>query len=280
MRTNLLYATESKLNQLLENVGDMSLKRRAFKQVIDLNLQEGDCVADLGCGDGFYLYLLNNLPTRLKLVGFDYDKVVLANAKKNLSSRSIHLIEGNLTKIPFRTKSFDKAIITEVLEHVRDDQKTLAEVYRILKPNGVLVLTVPNYHFPFLWDPVNWILQNLFNTHISGTGFFAGIWARHERLYKEKQLRAFIENAGFTIEQVEQLTTRCLPFNHYLVNIVARLLYDFQLPISIKDPLSKFKQAKKPLLIRIAFYLVNLYDKLNDVIPGKNGLNIYIRAVK
>lgn len=271
---------EIKLDELLKNVGDMALKRRTRRIILDLEPKNGEKIVDLGCGDGFYLYLLSRLPVKLKLTGFDHDQVVLENARKNLFPKNIKLIKGDLMQIPIRKNTFIKAIMTEVLEHVEDDKKTLAEVYRILKPNGILVLTVPNYYFPFLWDPINWILQNLFGTHIGGIGFFAGIWARHKRLYKKENLQKLIKNTGFKIEKIEELTTCCLPFNHYLVNIVARLLCDPKLPSNIKNPLNKFKNTKKPLGVRVVFYLVNLFDKLNNIIPGKNGLNIYIKAVK
>lgn len=268
------------LNKLLESVGDMSLKRRAHKLIVDLDLKDGDNVVDLGCGDGFYLYLLSRLPVKLELTGFDRDQVVLENAKKNLSSKKIRLMEGDLRSIPFEKNTFVKAIMTEVLEHVDNDKKALSEVYRILKPNGILVLTVPSLYFPFFWDPINWILQNIFNTHISGTGFFAGIWARHLRLYKRKNLEKLVRQAGFKIEDIDELMTRALPFNHYLVNLVARFLYDIKPSSKITDSISKFKDVDKPLLIKLAFYLVNAFDKLNDRFPGEHGLNIYIKARK
>ncbi len=271
---------KSKADEILSNVGDMALKRRAEKILEGLDLNNGGNIIDVGCGDGFFLYLLSNLSVKVTLTGFDDDKIVLSNARKNLGSEKIKLLDGTAVDMPFSNNVFDKAIMTEVLEHIDDDKKALSEVYRILKPNGVLVLTVPNYNFPFLWDPINWILQSLFGTHIGGIGFFAGIWARHKRLYKKTELEILIESVGFRIEKGEQLTTRCLPFNHYLVNIVARILCNDKLPARIKNPLNKFKTVKKPLGVRIAFYLVNLYDKLNNIIPGKNGLNIYIKAVK
>lgn len=279
-KTNFSSEVRIKLDKLLDNVGDMSLKRRARKLILDLDPQKGDQIIDLGCGDGYYLYLLNNLPGRPKLIGFDNDKVVLRNARKNLISKDIKLIEGNLIKMPFRDNAFIKAIMTEVLEHIEDDDKALTETYRILKPNGVLVLTVPSYNFPFLWDPINWVLQNIFGTHIGGTGFFAGIWARHIRLYKKNELLKAIQKVGFKVETVQELTTRCLPFNHHLVNLVARLLYDSKLPSKLTDPLSKFKNTKKPYLIKISFFLINLFDKLNGIFPGQHGLNIYIKARK
>lgn len=276
----ILQPSRDLLNRLLGNVGDMSLKRRASKILEGLDLKAGDKVLDVGCGDGFFLYLISALPIKLTLVGFDNDKRILTIARKNLANRRFRLIYGDAAAMPFAENSFNHAIMTEVLEHVKNEKKALSEVYRILKPNGKLVLTVPSYNFPFLWDPLNWILQNIFGIHISGTNIFAGIWARHLRLYNRENLQELINNAGFKIEEVEELTTRCLPFNHYLVNVVARLLYDVKSNSNTLNSLSKFKNVKKPLLIRLAFFLVNTFDKLNDIFPGKKGLNIYVKARK
>lgn len=280
MKVDISQSIEIRLNNLLENVGDVSLKRRARKLILGLNLNDGDKILDLGCGDGFYLYLLSNLSIRLKLTGLDYDEMVLRNAKKNLGTKKVKLVLRSATKTLFKDDLFDKAIMTEVLEHIEEDKEALREVYRIIRPGGLLVLTVPSYNFPFLWDPINWILQNLFGTHISGTGFFAGIWARHLRLYKRDDLEKIVKRIGFKIEEIDELTSRAIPFNHYLVNLVARFLYDFKTSSRVADSLSKFKNVDKPLLIKLAFHLVNSFDKLNDIFPGRNGLNIYIKARK
>ena len=50
----------SLLNKLLSNVGDMSLKRRANKIIDGLDLKPEDKIVDVGCGDGFFLYLLSH----------------------------------------------------------------------------------------------------------------------------------------------------------------------------------------------------------------------------
>lgn len=271
---------DKKIEVLFSSVGDMSLKRRAAKILSGLDLMSGGKIIDIGCGDGYYLHLLSSLPINNYLLGFDYDKIVLDNARKNLGNKKIKLVNGSATNMQFNDNSFDNAIMTEVLEHIEDDKKALSEVYRIIKPKGVLLLTVPNFNFPFLWDPINWLLQRIFGIHISGTGFFAGIWARHIRLYKKGELITLVQKAGFKVEETEDLTTRCLPFNHYLVNLVARFLYDVKPSQKLTDPISKFKNVKKPLMIQLAFFLVNSYDKINNIFPGKHGLNIYIKAVK
>lgn len=270
---------QDKLEKLLSNVGDMSLKRRARRIIEELNPQEGEKVVDLGCGTGYYLYLLNNLPVSLKLTGFDYDKKALDEAEVILSDRKIDFLSGDMHKMPFKDNSFDKAISSEVLEHLREDTQALREVFRILKSGGIFIVSVPSINYPLFWDPINWILQHMFDTHIK-TGFFSGLWSGHIRLYALEDLIRKFEKAGFKIECAEELTYWCLPFNHYLVNIVARLLYDVKISPKIADKLSKFKESKKPFIIDLAFKIVNSLDYFNELFPQKHGVNIFIKARK
>lgn len=279
MLKRLSKPTKNRLEKLLLSVGDMSLKRRARRIIEETNPQTGDEIIDLGCGTGYYLYLLSSLPIKLKLTGFDYAKKALEEAKLLLSDKKINFVVGDMHKMPFKDNCFDKAISSEVLEHLKDDNLALLETYKVLKPGGILVISVPSINYPFLWDPLNWLLQHLFYTHIK-SGFFSGIWNGHVRLYDLKELKKKIEKAGFKVEIAEELTYWCLPFNHYLVNIVARLLYDVKISSKIADKLSKFKENRKPFMIDLAFKIVNGVDKLNEIIRIKSGVNIFIKARK
>lgn len=279
MLQQLSKHTQDRVEKLLSSVGDMALKRRAKIIIEEINPQSGERIIDLGCGTGYYLYLLNNLAISLKLTGFDNDKRALDEAKNTLNNKKIDFIAGDMHKMPFKNNTFDKAISSEVLEHLRNDDVALKEIFRILKPGGILVLSVPSINYPFLWDPVNWVLQHFFNSHIK-TGFFSGIWFGHIRLYSFNELKNKIERAGFKIEKAEELTYWCLPFNHYLVNIVARLLYDVKISPKIADNLSKFKESKKPLIIDLMFRFVNKLDNLNEIIPLSNGVNVFVKAKK
>lgn len=279
MSRQLSKPIESKLKRLLANVGDMSLKRRAKRIVEELNPSSGEQIVDLGCGTGYYLFLLSSLSLKLHLTGFDNDIKAIGEAKTLLKSRNIKFIVGNLHKMPFKDASFDKAVASEVLEHVRSDALALKEIFRVLKPGGVLVISAPSINYPFLWDPINWFLQHLFNTHIK-TGFFSGFWSGHLRLYNLNQLKRKFEKVGFIVEEAEELTFWCLPFNHYLVNLVARLLYDVKISPQIANNLSKFKNVKKPLIFDLAFRLVNWIDQLNEIFPHKRGVNVLIKAKK
>lgn len=279
MSNQLSKHIQDKLDKLLLSVGDMSLKRRAGKIIEGLSLKNGEKIIDLGCGTGYYLFLLSNLPIKLNLTGFDNDQRAMAEAKVSFEDKNINFILGDLHKMPFKENSFDKAVMSEVLEHVENDEQVLKETFRILKPNGVLVISAPSINYPFLWDPINWILQHFFGTHIK-SGFFSGIWSGHLRLYDLGNLKKKFEKVDFKVEIAEELTFWCLPFNHYLVNAVARLLYDVKISAKIADKISKFKDIKKPLVLNLVFRLVNQIDKLNEIFPKKTGVNIFIKAVK
>lgn len=279
MQNLLSKPIQTKSEQLLENVGDMSLKRRARKIIEEINPQRDEKILDLGCGTGYYLFLLSSLPVNLNLFGLDHDKKALDEAKEFLKDRKIKFVLGDSHVLPFKDNTFDKIVASEVLEHVADDKQVLGEIYRVLKRKGVLVISVPSINYPFLWDPISWILQHIFGTHIK-KGFFSGIWNQHIRLYKQNDLKREFEKTGFKIEIIQELTFWCLPFNHYLVNLIARLLYDVKISKKVADKLSKFKQTKKPFLIDLAFKLVNLLDQLNEVFPNKTGVNVFVKARK
>lgn len=267
------------LDKALAKVGDMALKHRAKRIILGLNLQDGDEILEIGCGNGYYLSLLNRLGTHFKLTGLDNDKHSLADAVRFVGNKKVKLIYGFAEKLPFINKSFDKIVMSEVIEHVRDEKLALKEAFRVLRNGGILTLTTCNIDYPFLWDPINWILQHIFGTHIK-SGFWAGIWNQHERLYKKNRIEKLIEEAGFKIDSSEALTGWCLPFNHYIVNFVARLIYSRKLPEYFSSSLNKFRNDKQIAPLKIIFGLVNFYDKLNDLMPRKIGVSIFVKVKK
>ncbi len=275
MDKQLSTPTRIKLDRLLDNAGDMALKRRARRIIEAINPQTNEQIMDLGCGTGYYLFLLSSLPVKLQLTGLDNDKKALVEGKESLKGRGIKFVLNDSRKLPFPKSSFDKIVASEVLEHVENDEQVLKEIYRVLKPGGRLVISVPSINYPFFWDPINWTLQHLFNTHIK-TGFFSGLWYGHLRLYQKENLRKKFIKAGFKVANCEELTFWCLPFNHYLINLVARLLYDVKISPKIADSLSKFKETKKPLFIRLAFGLINTVDSLNELFPQGSGVNVFV----
>lgn len=269
---------QGRIKNLLENVGDLALKRRARRILEEIDLNQGEKVLEIGCGNGYYLNLFNKTRIKLDLYGVDIDERALIDAKRYLG-REAKLIRADAADLPFPNKSFDKVIMSEVIEHVRDEKKVLSEAYRVLKNNGILILTTCSIDYPFLWDPVNWVLHHFFKTHIK-SGFWAGIWNQHLRLYKINDLNELVEKSKFRIETSELLTRWCLPFNHYMVNFIARLFYQGSLPKGISAGLNKFKREKGSILVRFIFWFINTYDYLNDLFPSKNGVSIFVKARK
>jgi 2-polyprenyl-6-hydroxyphenyl methylase / 3-demethylubiquinone-9 3-methyltransferase len=271
-----------RLAKLLQNVGDMALKRRAKLMIDGLELEDGDKVLDVGCGDAFYLHLLSNLGMNLKLYGTDVDTAALESAKKNLRGKNIQFKIGDLMKkLPYDDNTFDKVVMSEVAEHLPNDVKGLKEVLRVLKPGGIISLSVPNANYPFLWDPPNWILERAAKTHIK-QGFWAGIWNQHIRLYTVDQMKKAMQKAGFKVETAKAVTWWSLPFNHHIINMVARMLYREGGSPELVASMSKYEtKDTKPTYMKFLFGVVNINDKLNNLVELKNiGQGVYIKAKK
>ncbi len=255
---------EQKLDALLQNTGDMCLKRRAKLVVSELSPQKKDKILDVGCGDGFYLYLLSHMGD-FNLTGIDSDPVALKIAKKQIGRKYIKYVVGDVLKMPFKKESFNKIVCSEVLEHLEDDEQGVKEIKRVLKKNGVACITVPHWNYPFFWDPVNYILQRVFRTHIK-SGFWSGVWNFHVRLYKIPELKKLFKDNGLKIERFECVTHYGLPFNHYLTNLGFRLRTSKLTPKNIKKSLSKFEgdeTQKKNLFARILEF-INYMDRRNN----------------
>lgn len=283
MSTKLSKAIQNKLEKTLLNVGDMALKRRAKRIIEELELRDGDKILEVGCGNGYYLSLLNRLGLNISLTGIDNDKLALFDAKRFIGDEKVILIFADATRLPFKDSSFNKIICSEVIEHIRDDKKVLQEIHRVLKKEGIMVLSTCNINYPFFWDPINWLLQHTFKTHIKA-GFWSGIWSQHLRMYEKKDVEKMVKDANFKIALSETLTSWCLPFNHYIINFVARLIaryiYLNKLPEKFAEGLIKFKNGKQSSPVRFLFWLVNTFDRLNDIAPGENGVSIFLKARK
>ena len=88
-------------------------------------------MADIGCGDQPYRHLFKQVTT---FYGVD----------KSADSKAD--VIADVHEIPFKDSTLDALLATEILEHVSDPSKVMGEISRVLKPNGVLLLTVP-----FFW---------------------------------------------------------------------------------------------------------------------------------
>jgi SAM-dependent methyltransferase len=204
------------IQKIVTNEADMAYRRRVQTIFEWLDPTDDDAILDAGCGRGFYLKFLRRLyAARLAGVELEHDVITIARDALR-TEQAITLTTASLYGLPFPTAAFDKAILSEVLEHVPDDVAALRELRRVLKPGGLLAITVPNANYPFWWDPINKTLETLFNRPIR-RGVLAGIWANHVRLYTRQQLREAVTAAGLEIADERAFTHHAFPFIHNIV---------------------------------------------------------------
>ncbi len=264
----------------------MAFKRRVRTIFEWIDPTDDKVILDCACGRGFYLNMIRAV-SRCHLVGLELDPEVLAKTARNVGHLpDIRLLRANIYTQPFPNDHFDGVLLSEILEHVEDDVRGLREVFRVLKPGGVVAITVPNADYPFWWDPINRTLEDLFRTHI-GDGPLAGIWANHVRLYRREQLRAAAEAAGFIVEAERAFTHYSFPFIHNLVYGLGKpLLESGALPESMANAADRtaFDRNDGSLLnpINLGLAVFNWFDRPNvmDEPPGRSTVNLCLKGRK
>lgn len=264
----------------------MAFKRRVQTIFEWINPQDDNLILDMPCGRGFYLNMFRYV-SKCRLVGAELDWPVILKAQRNVGHLpDIALHNTNIYALPYPDNTFDAAILSEILEHIKDDVAGLKEIYRVLKPGGVVAITVPNANYPFWWDPINKTLERLFNTHIQD-GLLAGIWANHVRLYTADQLRQSTLDAGFIIEEERAFTHHSFPFIHNIVYSLGKpLLESGMLPEKMAQAADRttFDKNDGSLLnpVNIGLKLFNYFDRKNvmNEPAGRSTVNLCIKGRK
>jgi ubiquinone/menaquinone biosynthesis C-methylase UbiE len=92
-------------------------------------------ILDIGCGNSPFAFLVNT--SKASYVGIDIE------SSENFDYNNLEKINFDGENIPFENESFDNIISTEVLEHVACPEKIISEMYRVLKPGGNAIVTIP-----------------------------------------------------------------------------------------------------------------------------------------
>ncbi len=134
------------MNKKWKKIIDYSIKKNKYWSLTSTNLQmkklliplfkqikPGSKVLDLGAGSLVFKQLF---PKNVKYVSADIEK----------TSPDIDYI-CNARNLPFKNNQYDYILCSAVLEHIKEPNKVLSEIYRVLKPNGKVFLTVPHMHY-------------------------------------------------------------------------------------------------------------------------------------
>ncbi len=181
----------------------------------------GKCL-ELGANPYFTTLLLKEF-TQLELILANYfgshvtDHIVQKVNYKDLHTGkncsvefdSFHFnIEGD--QFPFKDGEFDVVLFCEIIEHlVIDPVAVIQEIKRVLKPNGVLILTTPNVS---RLENVSKMIAgaNIYDPY-SGYGYYG----RHNREYNKHELHLLLNYMGFTIESIFTADVHENHANHY-----------------------------------------------------------------
>ncbi len=160
------------------------VRNRHFINLIKPN--KNDKILDVGCGVGYFSKLLTNYGAEVWGTDINPDSVKIC--KQTIGP---NFFVGNASKLEFEDNSFDKILCSEVLEHLKDDKGAVREMFRVLKPNGTIVITVPCTKGVF-----GSRIKNIMHDHHDGP-------EKHEREgYNKLEIIDLVNKSGFLVKNV------------------------------------------------------------------------------
>ncbi|MBI4330055.1 MAG: class I SAM-dependent methyltransferase [Chloroflexi bacterium] len=132
-------------------------------------------ILDIGCGTGSNL---RSWESHGEVLGLDNSPQALSFCRMKGNT---NLLKGDAAVLPFRDNTFEVIIALDMLEHMEKDEDTVREFFRVCRPGGHLLLTVPA--LMFLWSQHDMALH-------------------HKRRYSRNQLESLVSRGGFRIERM------------------------------------------------------------------------------
>ena len=191
-------------------------------------------VLEVGSGNGTVLLALSDLKN-LRLTGADIYLSGVKFAKTQVPN--VSFIQMDAENIPFKNK-FDAIGCFDVLEHIQNDRLVISQLYKALKKDAYLFITVPQY--PWLWSEIDEI-------------------DRHKRRYTQSEIIEKITDAGFTIRHVN-----CFAFAVFPITLLSRFGRKRKMAeTKITDDLVKYPEIQIPWILNKFLRLIMRIDELS-----------------
>ena len=189
------------------------LRRRTFevlKGIKTFHPEKPGTILDIGTADGLMLRNLKDTFPKTTCVGIEYARDLMACCE----SKTIHLIQGNALVLPIKDDTFDVVVATAIIEHVSEPIQLIREAFRVLRKNGILIITSPH---PF-WEGIATYIGHLKEEE-------------HHELITLRKLKSLFDAVGFEIANAEQfmISPIGMPFELTLEKILKFFRLNFLL---------------------------------------------------
>lgn len=203
-------------------------------QVISRLRIRADRMLDIGCGNGEFTVKIAKLVQAKEVYGVDIDEKALLEAER----RGIHTLKIDIYKerLPFSSNYFDLCTAIEVIEHIPHGDNMIAEIHRVLKHDGLLIITTPNLAsiinrllLFFGYQPMHSVLPSLFyriglpgrpkKRTLKTSDSMPAPYATHISAYTLKGLKDLLEVYGFKVIKAIGVT---LPSSSKLRDLIAK----------------------------------------------------------
>ena len=221
----------------------------------------GDRVLDMGCGGGRHAFALYRRGCHVVALDRSADDLVEVGAMfaamraegEVPAAATATAVRGDAYALPFDDDSFDAVIAAEVLEHLPDDERAMAELHRVLRPGGQIAVTVPR------WGPetVCWALSNAYHEVEGG----------HVRIYRGDQILGRLRRAG--LEPVGTGHTHGLHSPYWWLKCAVGVDNADNALVKAYHRLLVWDMVRRPVLTRVL-------ERLLDPVIGKS-LVVYLR---
>jgi ubiquinone/menaquinone biosynthesis C-methylase UbiE len=112
------------------------------RYALALSFTGGKVVLDIACGEGYGAHLLAEKAEQV--IGVDIDEQTINHAIKKYRKSNLGFKRGSAIALPVESNQFDVVVSFETLEHLKEHDQMLAEIKRVLKPGGVVIMSTPD----------------------------------------------------------------------------------------------------------------------------------------